>query len=335
MIIKIVLIIVIAYFFGIIGKIGLHYHITKLCNAEMKYSQNKPARIQSKKYPVPKETYHYRDRRVNKVYFTTKPLSADTYIKTLPFGRVFFWVLFPLVTIGLLIWVMIDISGPSVSGIISLFKSGSSAEVITIFLGLCSLFLFLWLCGYLCKPLYMYMSCTKTLYKSTHVIIEHYKKPDREVSYEEISDHIRTHKILVRNGRYEIPYEDGRIYVYCRGVIHNSKFYEFINSKCNINIPDTLTHHISVSKTGSFFMLAVICGGILLIPFTLIGLISAFVDASYNIQMMVNVFFTRYYGTMLPGLFFIILGLILQIKNVLQAKKIFKEYNDIIKVMWW
>ena len=264
-------------------------------------------------------------------YFVMKPLMADVYEQVLPLGKVLIFSLIPL-SIIIVFFCNIDYYGfwGSVEWMIDAVKEMTYQDVIFMLMCLG----FLCVLGCLCTFLQKYMEYTECIYGETGVTIKRYLRPDKSVEYSEIAECIKQRKILVREGRFELPYKGGRIYVYCLGTPPREKFYEFLNQKCGIKMP-TVNFNVEVCRTGLGLAFGKITGGFLLVLLTSIGFIACLGDNQMDIRLATAQLLTKYYGIFIPGLLFIVLGVILKVIFAFPARKKFESYKNIIKVTWW
>ncbi len=276
----------------------------------------------------------YRELRqkydVEIVCHTTKPLMADTARLSLSIIKGML-ITIPACSIILFLILEAEYYGliPALKMFIGLIKE--TVQIYDIPMGLMLDFYFLLI--FACDFLQQYMRFTKCTYHDTRITIRRYLRPNKHVDYKDISECIRAKKILIRNGRFELPYAGGQIPVYCTSKTPAPEFYQFINQKCGIKMPSiNLNKHIS--RTGIGYILINI-GIILILLLAYIMLLSAFWEYKLDFSRILTYISAHYYDFILPGLIFIGLGLILKIVFYFPAKKYFKQYANIIKVPWW
>lgn len=197
----------------------------------------------------------------------------------------------------------------------------------------------MWFLPGLFKLGHKYMEKTKYVFFQNKISIRRLGMKEKTITYDELGSCIENKKVRVHNGRFEFLYIGGKIPVYTWGdELMPLDFYQFLNEKCGINIPDIQKEDNEVvRKTGigrifySYFGIPLICSGII---FGFIGSISEF-GINWGMD------FWRYYvsyllspinGFGLLGVGCLVIGFVLKLYYYFPAKKHFAKYKDIIKV---
>ena len=86
------------------------------------------------------------------------------------------------------------------------------------------------------KYLQHYMEHTGCYYHLDYVLVKRYHRKDYKMTYEELEKYITKRKIIVRNGRLELPYKYGRIPLYTCGEPVSAGLFRCINKKCHTKL---------------------------------------------------------------------------------------------------
>ena len=86
------------------------------------------------------------------------------------------------------------------------------------------------------KYLQHYMEHTGCYYHLDYVLVKRYHRKDYKMTYEELEKYITKRKIIVRNGRLELPYKYGRIPLYTCGGPVSAGLFRYINKKCHTKL---------------------------------------------------------------------------------------------------
>lgn len=93
------------------------------------------------------------------------------------------------------------------------------------------------------KYLQHYMEHTGCYYHLDYVLVKRYHRKDYKMTYEELEKNITKRKIIVRNGRVELPYKYGRIPLYTCGEPVSAGLFRYINKKCHTKIPEMVNSY--------------------------------------------------------------------------------------------
>lgn len=263
-------------------------------------------------------------------YHTTKPLMADIARAGFPIIK---GMLITIPPCSILLFLILEAEYYGFINAVEMFLE-LIREIILIYdIPMALMLDFYFLLIFACDFLHKYMKVTKCTYHDTRITSRRFLRPNKHIDYSEITECINTKKILVRNGRFELPCQKGRIHVYCTAKEPSPKFYQFLNQKMGIKMP-SINLNKQIRQTGIGYVL-IITGIMMLLLLAYIMLLSAFWKYKLDFDGILTYISTYYYQFMLPGLFCIGLGLIIKILFFFPARKHFKQYEHIIRVKLW
>ena len=193
-----------------------------------------------------------------------------------------------------------------------------------------------WLLQGILVVIYKYMENTSYIFGQVRIRIKRLWKKEKVLTYEELSKGIEKKKIIVHNGRFEFPYDGGRIPVYTWGDEPTPpEFYRFINKQCGTSIPEVKKiDNVTVRKTGIGWTFYSFLG----IPMICIGMAFGFVGSISEFGIKLGNEFWEYYINYLlsPANIFgllgfgcTVIGFGLKLFYYFPARKHFKHYKDI------
>lgn len=190
------------------------------------------------------------------------------------------------------------------------------------------------------KYLQHYMEHTGCYYHLDYVFVKRYHRKDYKMTYEELEKNITKRKIIVRNGRVELPYKYGRIPLYTCGEPVSAGLFRYINKKCHTKIPEMDQRRMDiVRRAGLGSVICKVLGIPFLCIFTYWWIIASIMDnyqKNMSIKTMLGIIirdiFTWNNIILDIGLFIIAVGLILKVFFYFPAHREFKNCRKFMKV---
>lgn len=190
------------------------------------------------------------------------------------------------------------------------------------------------------KYLQHYMEHTGCYYYWDYVLVKRYHRKDYKMTYEELEKYITKRKIVVRNGRLELPYKYGKIPLYTCGEPVSAGLFRYINKKCHTKIPEMDQRRMDiVRRAGLGSVICKVLGIPFLCIFTYLWIIASIVDnyqKNMSIKTMLGIIirdiFTWNNIILDMGAFIIVVGMILKVIFYFPAHREFENCRKFMKV---
>lgn len=184
------------------------------------------------------------------------------------------------------------------------------------------------------------MEHTGCYYYWDYVLVKRYHRKDYKMTYEELEKYITKRKIVVRNGRLELPYKYGKIPLYTCGEPVSAGLFRYINKKCHTKIPEMDQRRMDiVRRAGLGSVICKVLGIPFLCIFTYLWIIASIVDnyqKNMSIKTMLGIIirdiFTWNNIILDMGVFIIVVGMILKVIFYFPAHREFKNCRKFMKV---